>query len=388
MTHFDFTENAKRIGQNSIKWQLAEKDPDIIPAWVADMDFKVFPGLKEAIENYSEKDFYGYGYPNASLADTVIAWEKKEHNYIFSRSSLLFINDVISGIATALQVFTQEGDAILINDPVYPAFKKVIEQNKRQVVTNTLVEKEGQFVFDLKQFEADMIENEVKLFILCNPHNPGGRVWDKETLLSIGKICQKHGVIVVSDEIHQDLTLFGHKHHSFNTVDDSFKEFSIILSSPSKTFNMAALKIAFAIIENRTFRKAFQEKILANHQSISNIAYEVTETVYQDGKDWLLALRSTLEENITFVTDYFAKHAPKIKVMSPQGTYLLWLDFSKYQLSDKELYRILKTKAKVILNEGLDYGEMGKSHARLNVATSKKLLEEIVKRIVVNLEKV
>lgn len=239
------------------------------------------------------------------------------------------------------------------------------------------------FTIDFEQLEKDLSENHVKLYILCNPHNPGGRVWEKEVLEKIGKLCQTYGVFLVSDEIHQDLTLFGHKHTSFNTVDSSFKEFSLILSSASKTFNIAGTKNSYAVIENPALRRAFQEQQLRNNQhEISGLGYIATETAYRYGLPWLTDLKTTLEDNIQFVVEYFETYAPKVKVMKPQGTYLIWLDFTAYGLSDEDLYKGLHDEAKVILNRGTDFGQEGRYHARLNVATPKSLVEEICQRIV------
>ena len=222
----------------------------------------------------------------------------------------------------------------------------------------------------------------MKLYVLCNPHNPGGRVWEKEVLEKIGQLCQKYGVLLVSDEIHQDLALFGHKHHSFNTVNPDFKDFSIILSSATKTFNIAGTKNSYTIIESPKLRVAFQKRQLANNQhEISGLGYLATEAAYRYGKDWLEELKEVLENHINYVVDVFEKET-KIKVMKPQGTYLIWLDFSDYNISDEELRKLLRDEAKVILNRGLDFGEEGTLHARLNVAMPKTLLEQVCQRIV------
>ena len=285
-------------------------------------------------------------------------------------------------ISTAIQAFTKEGEAVLINTPVYPPFARSIKLNNRRLITNSLVEKDGLFEIDFDQLEKDFVEENVKLYVLCNPHNPGGRVWEKEVLEKIGQLCQKYGVLLISDEIHQDLALFGNKHQSFNTVNEDFKEFSLILSSATKTFNIAGTKNSYAIIENPKLRLAFQKRQLANNQhEISGLGYLATEAAYLYGEDWLTELKELIETHINYVVDVFGKET-KIKVMKPQGTYLIWLDFSAYDISDEELRKLLRDEAKVILNRGLDFGEEGALHARLNVAMPTSILEEVCQRII------
>ena len=382
MGKYDFTTLPNRFGHHTYKWKEAETDRQVLPAWIADMDFEVLPEIRQTVHDYAEQLVYGYTYASDSLIEAVQNWEEIQHGYSFDKNALVFIEGVVPAISTAIQAFTKEGDAVLINTPVYPPFARSIKLNHRKLVNNSLVEKDGLFEIDFDQLEKDFVEEDVKLYILCNPHNPGGRVWEKEVLEKIGQLCQKHGVLLVSDEIHQDLALFGNKHQSFNTVNEDFKEFSLILSSATKTFNIAGTKNSYAIIENPKFRAAFQKRQLANNQhEISGLGYLATEAAYRYGQDWLIELREVLEDHINYVVDLFAKET-KIKVMKPQGTYLIWLDFSAYDLTDKGLQELLKEEAKVILNRGLDFGEEGAHHARLNVAMPKSVLAEVCQRIV------
>lgn len=382
MGKYDFTTLPNRFGQHTYKWKEAETDREVLPAWIADMDFVVLPEIQQAVHDYAEQLVYGYTYASDELIEAVQNWERSQHGYDFKKDALVFIEGVVPAISVAIQAFTKEGEAVLINTPVYPPFARTVKLNNRKLITNSLVEKEGIFEIDFDQLEKDFVEENVKLYVLCNPHNPGGRVWEKEVLEKIGQLCQKHGVLLVSDEIHQDLALFGHKHHSFNTVNPDFKDFSIILSSATKTFNIAGTKNSYAIIENPKLRVAFQKRQLANNQhEISGLGYLATEAAYRYGKDWLEELKEVLENHINFVVDVFEKET-KIKVMKPQGTYLIWLDFSAYNISDEELRKLLRDEAKVILNRGLDFGEEGALHARLNVAMPKTLLEEVCQRIV------
>ena len=381
MGKYDFTTLPNRFGHHTYKWKEAETDRQVLPAWIADMDFEVLPEIRQTVHDYAEQLVYGYTYASDGLIEAVQDWEEKHHAYRFDKDALVFIEGVVPAISTAIQAFTKEGEAVLINTPVYPPFARSIKLNNRRLITNSLVEKDGLFEIDFVQLEKDFVEENVKLYILCNPHNPGGRVWEKEVLEKIGQLCQKHGVLLVSDEIHQDLALFGNKHQSFNTVNEDFKEFSLILSSATKTFNIAGTKNSYAIIENPKLRVAFQKRQLANNQhEISGLGYLATETAYRYGEDWLAELKELIEKHINYVVDVFGKET-KIKVMKPQGTYLIWLDFSVYDISDEELKSLLRNEAKVILNRGLDFGEEGALHARLNVAMPTSVLEEVCQRI-------
>ena len=382
MGKYDFTTLPNRFGHHTYKWKEAETDHQVLPAWIADMDFEVLPEIRQTVHDYAEQLVYGYTYASDGLIEAVQNWEEKHHSYCFEKDALVFIEGVVPAISTAIQAFTKEGEAVLINTPVYPPFARSIKLNNRRLITNSLVEKVELFEIDFDQLEKDLVENAVKLYLLCNPHNPGGRVWEKEVLEKIGQLCQKHGVLLVSDEIHQDLALFGNKHQSFNTVNEDFKEFSLILSSATKTFNIAGTKNSYAIIENPKLRLAFQKRQLANNQhEISGLGYLATEAAYRYGEDWLTELKEVIENHINYVVDVFGKKT-KIKVMKPQGTYLIWLDFSAYDISDEELRKLLRDEAKVILNRGLDFGEEGALHARLNVAMPTSILEEVCQRII------
>ena len=383
MSKYNFQTAPNRLSHHTYKWKETETDPQLLPAWIADMDFEVMPEVKNAIHDYAEQLVYGYTYASDELLQAVLDWEKSEHQYSFDKDSIVFVEGVVPAISIAIQAFTKEGEAVLINSPVYPPFARSVQLNNRNLVSNSLKEEHGLFQIDFEQLEKDIVENDVKLYLLCNPHNPGGRVWEKEVLERVGQLCQKHHVILVSDEIHQDLTLFSHQHVSFNTVSPDFKDFALVLSSATKTFNIAGTKNSYAIIENPSLRATFKhQQLVNNHHEVSSLGYIATETAYRYGKPWLVALKAVLEENIQFAVEYFAKEAPRLKVMKPQGTYLIWLDFSDYGLTDDELFALLHDQAKVILNRGSDYGSEGELHARLNIAAPKSLVEEICKRIV------
>ncbi|HEM5208601.1 TPA: pyridoxal phosphate-dependent aminotransferase [Streptococcus suis] len=381
MIQYNFIDSPNRLFQHAEKWRKVETDKELLPLWIADMDFEPLPEIRQVIRDYADNHVFGYPYASDSLYQSIIDWEDRQHGYKIERESILLIEGVVPALSVAIQALTEEGDAVLINTPVYPPFARTVKLNNRQLVTNSLVEVDGVFRIDFDQLEKDIVENQVKLYIFCNPHNPGGRVWTREEVLAIGRLCQKHGVILVSDEIHQDLTLYGHKHYSFNTVDKNFKDFSIILSSATKTFNIAGTKNSFAIIENPSIRKTFAKRQLINNQhEIPTIGLLTTEAAFTYGDEWLKELKVILERNIDFVEEYLATHT-RIKVMKPQGTYLIWLDFSAYELEHAELFEILHCKAKLILNDGLTFGKEGKYHARLNVAAPFNMIEEACQRL-------
>ena len=228
MGKYDFTSLPNRFGHHTYKWKEAEADREVLPAWIADMDFVVLPEVRQAVQAYADQLVYGYTYASDALIESVQEWEASQHGYHFDKDALVFIEGVVPAISTAIQAFTKEGEVVLINTPVYPPFARSVKLNNRRLITNSLVEKDGLFEIDFEQLEKDLVENAVKLYLLCNPHNPGGRVWEKEVLEKIGHLCQTHGVLLISDEIHQDLALFGHKHQSFNTIDPDFKDFALI----------------------------------------------------------------------------------------------------------------------------------------------------------------
>lgn len=381
MGKYDFTTRPNRLKQFTYKWQSSENNPDLLQLWVADMDFLPVPEIKQAIIDYGQEHIFGYNYFKDSLYQAVIDWEKEEHGYGIKQEEISFIDGVVPAISVAIQAFTEKGDAVLINSPVYYPFARTIRLNDRKLVENSLQIKNGHFEIDFDQLEKDIVDNQVKLYIFCSPHNPGGRVWSSDELQKLGDLCRKHGVILISDEIHQDLALFGHKHHSFNTVDDSFKDFAIVLASATKTFNIAGTKNSFAIIQNPDLRRKFQRVQLANNQhEVPTIGMITTEAAFRYGKPWLKELKKVIEENVDYLTDYLEEHT-KIKVMKPEGTYLVWLDFSAYDIEQPELGEKLQKEAKVVLNDGAHFGKEGKAFARLNVATPFETIKEASERI-------
>ncbi len=382
MTKYDFITVPERLSTNAVKWQATKEDKNLLPLWIADMDFVTFPEMTKALEEFARHGVYGYNATPDSLLDKIVNWEKEQHGYFISKEDITLIEGVVPAISVALQAFSKEGDAVLINTPVYPPFARTITLNQRKLVNNSLIEKNGHFEIDFEQLEKDIVEHQVKIYLFCSPHNPGGRVWSKDELEKIGKLCQKYHVILLSDEIHQDLALYGNQHHSFNTVSEDFSDFSVILSSATKTFNIAGTKNSFVLIKNPELRAAFRKIQLRNNQhEISSLGLIATETALTYGKPWLEELKGVLEDNINYIADFLSKEVPRIKFLKPEGTYLIWLDFSDYGLSHSELFEKLEKEAGLILNDGLTFGREGKLHARLNAAAPRSIIVEACRRL-------
>lgn len=383
MSDFNIVHN--RRNTNSLKWDSIEKtygEKELLPLWVADMDFQTSPAILEALKTTAEQGILGYMPAPDSLYQAIQSWQQRRYGYVVPKEAILFNSGVVPSIACAVQAFTEPGEAVLIHDPVYPPFTSVVKQNGRKVVRSSLVVEDGHFVMDLAEMEKQIIAENVRLFILCNPQNPGGRVWTKSELEEVGKLCAKYDVIVISDEIHQDIVFEPNVFTTFNNVHPTFKDFSIILTSATKTFNLAGIKNSMAFIENPQLRRKFVTVQQINQQhEINSFGYVGTEAAYNYGEQWLNELLAYLQENIAIVSDFFKEHLPKVTVMKPEGTYLVWLDFSGLDLNDASLQDKLVHKGKVVLNAGISFGPEGSNCMRLNIACPKETLIDGLKRI-------
>lgn len=381
----NFDELIDRYDTNCVKWDTINEtygESDLLPLWVADMDFKANPPVIDALTSVLKQGILGYYSIPDSLYEAIQAWQERHHDLILEKEAILFNSGVVPSINLAVQAFTQPGDAVMIHDPVYSPFSTVVKLNDRKLVRNTLLNTNGHFEIDFTTMEQQMIEEQVKLFIFCNPHNPGGRVWTKNELETFGKLCQKHNVLVVSDEIHQDLVFAPNVFTTFSKAHPSFKDFSITLTSATKTFNLAGIKNSMIFIQNPDLRKTFLAAQERNQQTeINTFGCVGTEAAYRNGDTWLAELLVYIEENITVATDFLEKELPDIQVMKPEGTYLMWLDCSALNLSDKELQDRLIHKGKVVLNSGVSFGPNGTKHVRLNVACPRETLIEGLNRI-------
>lgn len=384
MTNFEQPIN--RLGSNSVKWDAILKsynEENLLPLWIADMDFKAPAGVLQAYQKLLEHGILGYADTPDTLYTAISNWEQEHFKLAVRKEEILFFSGVLAGITTAIQAFTKPNDVILIHDPVYPPFANIITTNRRQLVRSQLVEENGHFVMDLADMEEKFKQHQVKVMILCNPHNPGGRVWTKKELYQLGELCQKYQVLVLSDEIHQDLVFPPNKMTSFFNAGEGFSNFSLQFTSMTKTFNLAGIKNSVVFVKNEKLRSQLIRKQEENfQQEINTFGLVGMEAAYETGEEWLAELLPYIQSNITYTMNFFREQLPKVKIMEPEGTYLLWLDFSEYDLSDKELEERFVHKGKVVLNTGVSYGPSGKQHMRLNVACPRVVLEEGLNRIV------
>ncbi|MBB5226470.1 pyridoxal phosphate-dependent aminotransferase [Treponema ruminis] len=382
---YDFNKITDRKNTNAIKYDLAVargKPADVLSLWVADMDFPTSPAILEALQARVQHGIFGYSVPGEDFYESVKKWQKEEHDFEITRHWVVTTPGVVFAIACAIKAFTLEGEAVIIQTPVYYPFKNMILANKRKLVTSSLFEKDGKWQIDFEDFERKIVENDVKLFILCSPHNPVGRVWTREELTRLSEICLRHNVLVFADEIHNDFVFEGHKHTVFSTISKEAAWNSVISTSASKTFNLAGLQFSVNFIQNPALKKKFHdERDKTGYDEPSLMGFTATQAAYEKGKEWLLELKKHLASNLDFVRTFVKEKLPKARLIEPEGTYLLWLDFSGYGYSDSELDDIIVNKAKVWLDRGTMFGLEGEGYQRINIATPRALLQEALERI-------
>lgn len=382
---YEFDKKIFRRNTESVKWDSIAQTyhaDDLLPLWVADMDFLSPVEVKNAFQAYISQGIFGYSTVSENLYHSIINWEKQQHQVSLTKENILFTSGVLSSLAVAIQTFTNPGDSILIHDPVYPPFSSIIETNHRQLVRSRLIEKNNKFVMDYEDMEKKIIEQNVKVIILCNPHNPGGRVWTKEELTKLSALCLKHHLLLFSDEIHQDLVFSSSQFTSMLNVDEELNNHLITFTSATKTFNLAAIKNSMVFIKNPELKGQFEQHLLMNQQhQINTFGLIGTQVAYESGKNWLNHLLPYLESNAQLASSYFKQHLPELGVMAIEGTYLMWLDFSAYETDDEALETALVKKGKVVLNPGITFGPAGHSHMRLNLACPKEVLLDGLDRI-------
>ncbi|MGO3082763.1 MalY/PatB family protein [Psychrobacter celer] len=377
---YNFDEIIDRRGTGSLKWHYSD---DTIPLWVADMDFKAAPPILASVQRAADHGILGYTKPTDALYKAIINWHSNRYGLNLTQDNILFSPGVVPSLALMMQIFTEVGDAILVNDPIYTPFTTKVKQNKRTLVMSALKEVDEKYQLDLKDIEAKIIEHKVKLYLLCNPHNPGGRVWTIDELKVLLTLCKKHNVAIVSDEIHQDLTLSGHKFTPFLKLAEAenYAHKVVSLTSMTKTFNVAGIKGSMIFAkDDALIKKISQQQHLNDEYELNLFAYTVMQSAYEEGGEWLEAVLAYIEKNIEITIDFLAGHLPDIKVMRPEASYLIWLDCSAYAQDDQALYDKLRA-AKVELNSGIKYGREGHLKMRINVACPKTLLREGLNRV-------
>jgi cystathionine beta-lyase len=382
---YNFDQLIDRQGTYSMKWDfLKEKvgDEDIIPLWVADMDFAAPPPVVEVIKKRAAHGIYGYTGLTESYYQAVISWMKRRFSWQIEKEWIIFTPGVIPALHLAVQAFTQPGDKVIIQPPVYRPFRLAVENNGRRLIQNTLINEHGRYRMDLDNLKRQL-DDQARLLILCSPHNPVARVWRAEELKELVNLCLRRGIIIISDEIHADLVMPGFKHTPTALVSEDASEITVTCTAPNKTFNIAGLEMGNTIIPNHQLRSRFQQTLLKAGLFLANtFGIVATEVAYNQGEDWLTAVLEYIHHNYLFLKNYLTNHLPEIKITPLEGTYLVWLDFRAFKLSDKQLKEKLLREAKVWLDEGPKFGQGGEGFQRLNLACPRSLLEQALERIV------
>lgn len=382
---YNFDKIIYRKNTNSLKYDFAGlrgKPEDVIPLWVADMDFKTPVEVSKALEDVAQHGIFGYSEVNQEYFNALYNWYDKNFNWSISPEWLIKMPGVVFAVAMAVKALSKAGDSVLIQQPVYYPFSRTILANGRRLVNNPLVYENGAYHIDFDDFENKIIKNGVKLFILCSPHNPVGRVWTEEELVRLGDICVRHGVIVLSDEIHGDFVFEDYKHLIFANLKPEYANITVTCTAPSKTFNLAGLQVSNIIVKNSGIKKRLEEEIEKSGYSQLNIMGLVAcRTAYEYGREWLEQLKEYLAGNLNFVRESLAEKLPRVKLVEPQGTYLIWLDFKALGLSDNALENLIINEARLWLDGGLMFGNEGSGFQRLNIACPREILKKALQQL-------
>lgn len=389
MKKSQFDKLVDRKGTNCLKYDFAAefgRPEGLIPLWVADMDFCVPDQVKETLRRCAEHGVFGYTDAKPEYYQVLGKWFLDHFGWETDASWVVKSPGVVFALATAIRAFSREGESILIQQPVYHPFANVIKANDLRLVVNQLVCEEGVYRMDYEDFEKKIVEEEVKVFLLCSPHNPVGRVWTREELQRVGDICMKHHVLVVSDEIHCDFTYPGYQHLVYASLGQAYADNAIVCTAPSKTFNLAGLQASNIWIPNADIREQFKKEITkTGYSDLNTCGLAACQAAYTYGGEWLAELKEYLTGNLEFVRTFLKENLPQIHLIEPQGTYLLWVDFRELGLTVEELNDFLVDKAHLWLNDGSMFGECGSGFQRINIAcqreTLKKAFEQLAEAI-------
>ena len=383
---FNFNEKVDRSKNHAAKWEeMGAKfgSNDLLPMWIADMDIKTAPEIVEAIKEKADQAIFGYVYRPASYYETAAAWCEKRFGYKIDPKTLIHSPGVVPSMNMLVKMLTKEDEKVLIQIPVYPPFAASVKTGKRTLVTNELVKDEnGYYTIDFEDLEKKLSDEKVTLMILCNPHNPVGRVWKKEELQKIGDLCVKYNVRILADEIWRDLVLPGYTHTPIASLSREIENITITCFSPTKTFNIAGLQASFAVFPREEEWKAFDNELgemdIKRNNPFSLVGFEAA---YNHGEEWLSELLVHLEGNAQYVVDFVKERLPEIKTVKPEGTYLMWLDFNGLNITPEEITDMLIKDAKVAMNDGASFGANGKGFARMNIACPRYMVEDAMARI-------
>ena len=382
---YDFSRPTERRGTDSYKWDSAP-EADIIPLWVADMDFETFPGITEALQRRVAHGIFGYTRVPEAYYEAVCCWFGKHHGWHINREDIIYTSGVVPAVSAVIKALTLPGDQVIVQGPVYNCFFSSIRNNGCETVSNSLIynKEELRYEIDFDDLERKLAHERARLMLLCNPHNPGGRVWTRDELTRVAELCHKYGVRVVSDEIHCELTLYDNEYVPFGSLPDELSRGSITCCSPSKAFNTAGLQIANIVCRDAEVRNRIDRAININEVcDVNPFGVIALQAAYSDeGYEWLTQLRAYISSNYDLLRERFARELPKCKVMRMEGTYLAWIDCSELHISSDEIEEMLMHENKVWVNAGSMYGAEGAAFIRINMACTSELLNEGITRIV------
>lgn len=385
MKHYNFDEVINRKGTSCVKYDglkdAYQGKENLIPLWVADMDFATPDFIIDALKKRCEHPIFGYTFDDDEYYASILAWLNYKYNWKAEREWITYIPGIVKGIGLAVQCFTQPGDKVIIQPPVYHPFRLVPTRMGREVVYNPLKLEDGVYKMDFEQLES-LIDKDCKMLILSNPHNPGGIVWEKEALVKLAQICSAHGILVISDEIHAEMTYPQFRHHPFATVSPEAAACSVTFMAPSKTFNIAGIVSSYAIVPDARLREKFYSFLEAGELNAGTIfAFTATKAAYTYGAEWLQQMRSYVIENVNFVDEYLKKNIPQIKAYRPQASFLIWLDCRELGLSQPDLVHLFEDKAGLALNDGTMFGKEGEGFMRLNVGCPRSILSKALESL-------
>ncbi|MCI7706447.1 MAG: PatB family C-S lyase [Bacteroidales bacterium] len=385
MKHYNFDEIIDRKGTSCVKYDglknAYQGKENLIPLWVADMDFATPDFIVEALKKRCEHPVFGYTFDDDEYYESIQTWLDYKYHWKTEREWISYIPGIVKGIGLAVQCFTQPGDKVIIQPPVYHPFRLVPTRMGREVVYNPLKLEDGVYKMDFEQLES-LIDKDCKMLILSNPHNPGGVVWEKEALVKLAQICSAHGILVISDEIHAEMTYPQFRHHPFATVSEEAAACSVTFMAPSKTFNIAGIVSSYALVPDTRIREKFYSFLEAGELNSGTIfAFTATKAAYTYGAEWLQQMRSYVIENVNFVDEYLKKNIPQIKVYRPQASFLVWLDCRELKLTQPELVQLFEDKAGLALNDGTMFGKEGEGFMRLNIGCPRSILNQALESL-------
>lgn len=385
MKHYNFDEIIDRKGTSCVKYDglknAYQGKENLIPLWVADMDFATPDFIVEALKKRCEHPVFGYTFDDDEYYESIQTWLDYKYHWKTEREWISYIPGIVKGIGLAVQCFTQPGDKVIIQPPVYHPFRLVPTRMGREVVYNPLKLEDGIYKMDFEQLES-LIDKDCKMLILSNPHNPGGVVWEKEALVKLAQICSAHGILVISDEIHAEMTYPQFRHHPFATVSEEAAACSVTFMAPSKTFNIAGIVSSYALVPDSRIREKFYSFLEAGELNAGTIfAFTATKAAYTYGAEWLQQMRSYVIENVNFVDEYLKKNIPQIKVYRPQASFLVWLDCRELKLTQPELVQLFENKAGLALNDGTMFGKEGEGFMRLNIGCPRSILNQALESL-------